>query len=130
VVPDTGPAFGVTHLVIDRDTKFTPIFKSFLETSGVKIVITPARSPNCNAIAERYAGTLRRELFRRMIFLGEAHLRRALAEFIAHYHGERPHQGMGNQILEPGPEVGKSAGEIRRRDRLGGILRYYHRAAA
>jgi putative transposase len=130
VDPDAKSMAGVTHLIIDRDTKFTPVFKSFLETAGVKIVLTPARSPNCNAIAERFAGTLRREILNRMIFFGAEHLRGALTEFVAHYHGERPHQAMGNEILEPGAEVGKTVGAIHRRDRLGGFLRYYHRAAA
>jgi len=65
-----------------------------------------------------------------MIFFGQPSLERALAEFVAHYHGERNHQGLGNRIIEAGDEVGKDAGEIHCRERLGGLLRYYHREAA
>jgi transposase InsO family protein len=130
-VDPTARAMNVgTHLIIDRAAKVTRAFKMGVESAGVKIVRTPAPSPNCTAIAERFVGSLRREVVGRMIFLGELHLRRVLNEFVAHYHGERPHRGMGNPILEPGPEVRKSAGEIRRCDQLGCILDYHHRAAA
>ncbi len=129
VDPDAKSMNGVTHLLIDRVSKFAPAFKAFLENAGVKIKLTPPRSPNCNATAERFVGTLRRELLDRMIFLGEAMLRSAVREFVAHYHQERSHPSFDNEILEPGAEVGRETGKIERRDRLGEILRYYHRAA-
>ena len=65
-----------------------------------------------------------------MIFFGESALRRAVQEFVLHYHGERNHQGLGNQLIEAGEEVGRCAGEVECRERLGGILRYYYREAA
>jgi len=65
-----------------------------------------------------------------MIFFGENSLRNATREFLAHYHGERNHQGLDNRIIEPGEEVGRRTGEIECRERLGGLLRYYHRRAA
>lgn len=57
-------------------------------------------------------------------------LRRALREFLAHYHGERPHQGRGNEIIEPDKEPMPAEGAVRRRERLGGLLSYYHRRAS
>ena len=65
-----------------------------------------------------------------MIFFGETPLRNAVREFLAHYHGERNHQGMGNRILMPGDEVGRTSGNVECRERLGGLLRYYHGKAA
>ena len=120
---------GVTHLIIDRDGEFTPAFKRVLEHARVKVVLTPAGAPDCNAIAERFVGSLRGELLDRMIFFGESSLRRAITSFVEHFHTERPHQSFDNEILEPGPEVGRQIGRLTRRDRLGGLLRYYHRAA-
>jgi len=64
-----------------------------------------------------------------MIFFGAASLRRAVTSYVDHYHRRRNHQGRENSIIEPGPEVGRMSGEIRRQDDLGGLLRYYHRAA-
>ena len=64
------------------------------------------------------------------ISFGEASLRKALREFSRHYHAERNHQGLGNEIIEPGEEVGRESGQVRCRERLGGMLRYYHRDAA
>ena len=64
-----------------------------------------------------------------MIFFGERQLRRAIEQFIAHYHAERNHQGLGNQLIQPGESVEKAEGRIRCSERLGGLLRYYHRAA-
>jgi putative transposase len=65
-----------------------------------------------------------------MIFFSEKSLRNACNEFLAHYHGERNHQGLGNSIIEPGEEVGQHHGDIECRERLGGLLRYYYRNAA
>ena len=59
---------------------------------------------------------------------GERHLRRTLAEFVAHYHGERNHQGFDNELIDRGPAL-ENVGRIRRRRRLGGLLNYYCRAA-
>ena len=65
-----------------------------------------------------------------MIFFGESSLRNAVREFLVHYHAERNHQGMGNRILVPGDEVGRANGDVECTERLGGLLRYYHREAA
>ena len=65
-----------------------------------------------------------------MIFFGENMLRNAVREYLVHYHEERNHQGLANRIIQPGDEVGQSGGEIDCRQRLGGLLNYYHRKAA
>ena len=83
-----------------------------------------------NAQIERYMRSLKSECLDRMIFFGQLSLERALKEFVAHYHGERNHQGLANRIIDPGDEVGQTVGEIHCRKRLGGMLRYYQREAA
>ncbi len=85
---------------------------------------SPYQAPNCNAYAERFVCE---ECLDRMIFIGESALRRALREFVAHYHGERNHQGIGNRLIERSPP--SSRGAIGCRERLGGLLRFYGRAA-
>jgi hypothetical protein len=72
--------------------------------------------------------SIREECLGRLILFGERWLFRALAEFVAHYHGERNHQGLGNEPITPAAAVA-GATRVRCRDRLGGLLRYYHRAA-
>ncbi len=65
-----------------------------------------------------------------MIFFGENSLRTAVREFMAHYQGQRNHQGLTNRIIEPSDEVGQTDGIIACKERLGGLLPYYHRQAA
>ena len=73
--------------------------------------------------------SIREECLNRVIPLGERHLRRTLAEFVAHYHGERNHQGLGNELIDRPPRQ-HADGHVRRRQRVGGLLSYYYRAAA
>jgi putative transposase len=80
-----------------------------------------------NAYAERFVRSIREECLDLILF-GERRLGRALAEFVAHYHGERNHQGLGNELITPAAAVA-GATRVRCRDRLGALLRYYHRAA-
>ena len=98
--------------------------------TNTEVVLLPPRSPNLNANLERYMRSLKSECLDRMIFFGQRSLERALKEFVAHYHTERNHQGLGNRIIDPDDEVGRDAGDVRCRERLGGMLRYYHREAA
>ena len=121
---------GASHLLIDRDTKFLPL-RAYLEgMTDTEVVLLPPRSPNLNAHLERYMRSLKSECLDRMIFFGQRSLERALEQFVAHYHTERNHQGLGNRIIDAGDEVGKEDGDVRCRERLGGMLRYYHREAA
>ena len=118
------------YLIMDRDTKFSEAFREFLKDEDVKPVRLPPRSPNLNANLERYFRSLKEECLSRMIFFGESSLRRAITSYLQHFHAERNHQGLGNQIIKPGDEVGSVAGQIESRERLGGLLRYYYRDAA
>ena len=123
-----GFAQGKTHLIIDRDTKYCLGFRQILESSGVQIVLCPARVPQCNAIAERFVRSVKDECLDRLIFLGEEHLRAALSSYETHYNRHRNHQGMENQLLMP--QVLPVAGRIRCQKQLGGLLNYYYRQAA
>jgi hypothetical protein len=116
-------------LICDRDRKWSAAVEGFLASGGVKVIRTPFLAPNCNAHAERFVRSIKEESLNHVIPLGERHLRRTLAEFMAHYHGERNHQGLGNDLIErpPRPHAG---GPVHRRQRLGGLLSYCYRAAA
>ena len=118
------------YLIMDRDTKYTEDFRDSLDREGVKAVRCPVRAPNCNAFAERFVRSIKEECLDRMILFGEASLRRALTEYVAHYHAERNHQGVDNRLLEP-LDASIAANEaVYRHERLGGILNYYYREAA
>ena len=98
--------------------------------AGVKTVKLPARSPDPNAFAERFVLSARSECLRRVIPLGQKHLRTIFSEFLIHYHLERNHQGLDNALLTALPANCKADGAIPCRERLGGILNYYYREAA
>jgi transposase InsO family protein len=119
---------GKGFLVIDRDAKFSPRFQSILGSSGVDILLTAYQAPNMNAHAERFVRSIRSECLDQMIFLGRESLVRAIAEFAAHYHDERSHQGIGNRLI-CGAEA-QSMGCVEVTQRLGGLLNYYQRQAA
>ena len=121
---------GTRYILMDRDGKFCEAFRKVLEDAGTEPVILPARSPNLNAHVERFMRSIKDECLSRLIFFGEEMLRNAVREFLEHYHRERNHQGLGNVILQPGDEVGRIAGKIECRERLGGLLNYYYRDAA
>ena len=118
---------GRRFVVCDRDSCFTAQFRGILEDAGVKVIRTPRQAPNCNAYAERFVLSIKFECLERMILFGDSSLRRAVAEYVAHYHTERAHQGLGNERIE-GDAV-PALGEVRCRERLGGILKTYYRAA-
>jgi transposase InsO family protein len=119
------------YLLHDRDQKFCPAYHQLLDDAGVKRLPLPPRSPNLNAIAERFIRSVKSEALSQFILFGEKSLRHVLSEYLAHYHAERPHQGKGNVILFPGPRPeGAAEGPIECRERLGGTLKYYERKAA
>jgi transposase InsO family protein len=118
-------------LIIDRDPLYTNEFRRMLEEAGVKVVRLPPRSPDLNAFAERFVLSIRSECLDRIVPLGEAHLRMAIGEYVAHYHGERNHQGLGNILIDPAArEPANGNGGVRRHERLGGLLNFYTRRAA
>jgi len=92
----------------------------------------PARSPNLNAYAERWVRSVKEEALSKLILFGEASLRRVLRQYLIYFHRERNHQGKGNVLLFPPNRQSASSADrsVRCRERLGGLLKYYHREAA
>jgi putative transposase len=125
-----GFLLGKRYLIHDRDEKLVHGFDRVLRTSGVEPVVLPPRSPNLNAHRERFVRSIREEVLHQMIIMGEESLRFVLTEYLAHYHAERNHQGLSNQLIEPEVAVGRQTGQVIRRERLGRLLSYYHREAA
>jgi putative transposase len=121
---------GKRYMLHDRDTKFTRAFDGLLRASDVEPVILPPRSPNLNAYGERFVRSIKEEALQHMVMLGEHALYYVLHQYLAHYHAERNHQGIGNHIIAPEGEMGCQTGQVVRRERLGGLLSYYHRVAA
>jgi putative transposase len=128
--PMDGFLLGKRYLLHDRDTKFLHGFDQILRVSGVEPVVLPPRIPNLNAYCERFVRSIKDEALQQMIVIGEASLRAVIQSYLAHYHHERNHQGLGNQLIIPEPGTGGQRGSVVRRERLGGLLSYYHRDAA
>lgn len=126
---EDGFLLGSRYLIHDRDPLFTQQFGSILRSAGVGPVRLPSRSPNLNAYAERFVRSVKSECVAQVIPLGERHLRRVVSEYVDHYHLERNHQGLGNNLIEPAALNPISGGPVECRERLGGLLRYYQRAA-
>jgi putative transposase len=125
----------VAYLVRDRDAKFPARFGQFLTDAGITTVLTGVRTPRMNSIMERWVQEMRYELLDRTLIWNQRHLLRALREFEEHHNRHRPHQAMDQAApLRPVPEPISDPGEIarldiRRRDRCGGVIHEYHRAA-
>ena len=117
-------------LLIDRGAKYSGDCRKFIEEQGVEVIRLPPKSPNLNAYAERFVRSIKDECLDRMIFIGGASLRRAIREFMAHYHAERNHQGMGNRLIRGEESSVPGRGPVDRRIRLGGMLSFYRYAAA
>ena len=112
---------GTTKLIMDRDPIFTADVRTLLRSGGVETVRLPARSPNLNAFAERFVLSIKSECLNRLVLLGEAHLRLAVREYVAHYNSERPHQGLEGRFVVP-PANENMTATIQCRERLGGPL--------
>jgi hypothetical protein len=96
----------------------------------VKPLPLPARSPNLNAYAGPWVRSVKEECLSKVILFGERSLRRALSDYVDHFHAERNHQGKGNVLLFPLVTDRQREGPLQCRKRLGGLLRYHHREAA
>jgi transposase InsO family protein len=119
------------YLIHDRDKKFCPAYNQLLDDASVKRLPLPPRSPNLNAIAERFVRSVKSEALSQFILFGEKSLRHILTEYLAHYHSERCHQGIGNVIPLPvGPAANDREGPIECHERLGGTLKFYQRKVA
>ena len=118
------------YLLHDRDTKYTQSFRAIIASGQVEPLVLPARSPNLNAYAERWVRSVKEECLSKVVLFGERSLRRALSEYVEHFHAERNHQGRGNILLFPRDTNIRRGGPVQCRERLGGLLRYYHQEAA
>jgi transposase InsO family protein len=121
------------YLIRDRDTEFTAGFDMIMRSVGIEPLALPPRSPNLNAFAEGFVLSIKRECLDRMIFFGEASLRHAVTEYVEHHYlHERPHQGKNNLLLFPQHTSDSLPrdGPVLCRERLGGLLKFYHREAA
>ncbi len=125
-----GALAGKKYLIIDRDTKYSQRFREFVEEGGTEVIRLPPLSPDLNAFAERFVRSIKEECLGKMIVVGQASLRRAIAEYMTHFHEERNHQGLGNRLIRGFPVVAANDASIHRRTRLGGMLSYYRRVAA
>jgi putative transposase len=125
----------IRFLIRDRGSNFTASFDAVFQANGTRIVRTAVQAPRMNAICERLAGTLRRELLDRVLILGEAHLCAVLAEYQVHYNTARPHQGIGQRVPDGEHDGGHltvadlDRGPIHRKPVLGGLINEYSRAA-
>ena len=119
------------YLLHDRGTKFTRSLRAIVASGRIKPLALPARSPNLMAYAERGVRSVKEECLSKVILFGERSLRRSLAEYVEHYHAERNHQGKDNVLLFPrDTRIQCDQQTVRSRERLGGLLRYYHQEAA
>ena len=128
--PFEGFLLGTHSLIHDRDTTYTQAFDALVKESGVESVVLPPRRPNLNAYCERFVRSIKEEALERMVMLGERALYYAIQQYLAHYHMERNHQGLAKRLIAPEPALASHSAQVRRRERLGGLLSSYHRAAA
>ena len=126
-----GSLLPIRFVLHDRDSKFCASFRDTLRSAEIQPLSLPAHGPNLNAFAERWVGSIKTECLSKLILFSEVSLRRAVTQFLEHYHLERPHQGKGNQLLFPSPvrSPSQNAGRIQCHERLGGLLKFYQRAA-
>jgi transposase InsO family protein len=126
----TGLLERMRFLIHDHDSKFTASFGEIFRSEGIRVIHTPIQAPQANAYAERFVRTVRAECLDWLLILGRRHLERVLRIYTTHYNRERPHRGLA--LLPPdssNADPSPSPGEIKRRDRLGGLIHEYHRAA-
>jgi putative transposase len=126
-------AASIKFLIRDRAGQFTGSFNAVFQAEGIRILASPPQAPRANTICERMIGTLRRELFDRLLIVNERHLRRVLTDYLRHYNAARPHRTLGQlapaQAGTRPPEINLAEHRIRRRQVLGGLTHEYQIAA-
>lgn len=100
-----GVLVGRRYLIIDRDTKDSQRFREFVEKGGTKTIRLSPLSPNLNAFTQRFVRSIKEECLGKMILIGQASLRRAISEYMAHSHEERNYQGLENRLIHGGPRL-------------------------
>ena len=126
----TGELTNARYLIHDRDGKYTDGFDRILQGAGIEPIKLPPKSPNLNAYAERWIRSVKTECLDQLILFGRRSLAYALQEYLAHHQRERNHQGLENLIPFPDERLAQKEGSITKAERLGGLLKYYHREAA
>jgi transposase InsO family protein len=118
-------------LIRDRDSKFTSVFDAIFASESIRILRTPVRAPRANAIAERWVGTVRRELLDRILIINRRHLTTVLAEYVAHFNDHRPHRALSQAapLRSLPPSASPSQIHLRRRNLLGGLIHEYTQVA-
>ncbi len=116
------------YLIVDNACVFTAEFERILADAGVKLVRTAIQAPDMNAIAERWVRSIKTECLNKIISFGFTSLERSVNEFVTHYNQERPHQGIGNELIDGSKD--SANGEVIVNERHGGLLKHYHRAVA
>jgi putative transposase len=126
-----GPVRFVVH---DRDSKFTAAFDVVFAAHGIRVIRMPHRAPKANAVAERWVRTVRQECLDWLLIVSRRHLERVLRIYVEHYNDRRPHRSLGLQVptppgSDPSRSYGRASHNVRRRDRLGGLIHEYELAA-
>jgi putative transposase len=124
----------VKFLIRDRAGQFTGSFDAVFTAEGIRILASPPQAPRANAICERIIGTLRRQLFGRLLMVNEHHLRQVLTEYLRHYNTARPHRALGQLApgqadTRPPKPINLADYRIRRKQVLGGLTHEYQTAA-
>ena len=125
-----GFLLGKRYLLLDRDPLYTQASRRTLDQAGVKTVRLPAHRPNLIAFAERFVLSIKSECLERLVPLGESHLRLAIAEYMRPYRLERKQQGLANSLIDGDTQAVAGNAAAACRERLGGLLKFYHREAA
>ncbi|MFI0730301.1 integrase core domain-containing protein [Streptomyces sp. NPDC021225] len=119
-----------THLIRDRNAKFTAAFDAVFASEGIGVAKTPPRSPNCNAHAERFVRSAREECTDRVLLFDRGHAEKVLYDYARHFNSHRPHQGRGQLAPNDNPNVSPlPAARIKRRKAVAGLINEYHRAS-
>jgi Integrase core domain len=118
-------------LIRDRDATFTTAFDAVFTAIDIRIIKTPVRAPRANAIAERFVGTLRRELLDRLLIINQRHAAVVLQQYARHYNHHRPHRTLSQAApLRPLPDrTTVETHNVRQNDRVGGLIHEYQQVA-
>src|SRR5712691_9262364 len=126
-------AAGQNRDVRDRDSKFSRAFDEVFRSEGVRIIRTPFRAPQANAFAERWIGSVRRDCLDWLLIASRGQLERVLRVYVDHYNTHRPHRSLGLSPPTPRPRLrlagSNPSDQLHRRERLGGLIHEYTRAA-
>lgn len=125
---DSSAALGC--LILNRDPLYTAAFRKMLKGAGVEAPRLPVKSPNLNAYAERVVLSINSECLDRIVPLSENHLRRAVREYVEHYHGERHHPSLDGMLISANETARQFEGRVTCRESHGGTLNFYYREAA